>query len=59
MHAAALCDRIEATGALDDARAQALDLVARAKRELDDTALGTDRASALALVADSVVARYR
>ncbi len=57
--AEALCDRIEATGALEDARTQALDLVAEAKRELDDTALGADRASALGLVADSVVERYR
>jgi octaprenyl-diphosphate synthase len=50
--AEAICDRIEATGALDDARTQALEIVAAAKRELpyaDD---------ALDLVADGVVARY-
>jgi len=57
--AEALCDRIAATGALDDARAHALALVADAKRELDDGRLGADRADALRLVADSVVERYR
>jgi geranylgeranyl pyrophosphate synthase len=57
--AQALCERIEATGALDEARARALALVAGAKRELDADELGAERASALALVADSVVARYR
>ena len=57
--AEALCDRIAATGALDDARTHALELVAEAKRELDPGRLGAGRADALALVADSVVERYR
>ncbi|HEU4656796.1 MAG TPA: polyprenyl synthetase family protein [Capillimicrobium sp.] len=50
--AEAVCDRIAATGALDEARERALEIVADAKRELpyDD--------EALRLVADGVVARY-
>jgi octaprenyl-diphosphate synthase len=47
-----VCDRIEATGALDDARARALEIVAEAKRELPYAD------EALELVADSVVERY-
>ena len=54
-----LCDRIAATGALDVARSRALDLVADAKAGLDAAVLGDGRARALALVADSVVDRYR
>ncbi len=56
--AEALCERIEATGALEESRARAHDLVAGAKRELDVAAFGPERAGALALVADGVVARY-
>ncbi|UGS39296.1 polyprenyl synthetase family protein [Capillimicrobium parvum] len=50
--AQAVCDRIAATGALDEARERAIAMVAEAKRELpyDD--------DALLLVADSVVERY-
>lgn len=47
-----VCDRIAATGALDDARARALAIVAEAKAELPY------RDAALELVADNVVARY-
>lgn len=54
-----LCERITATGALDAARGRALEFVAAAKDDLDAAALGEGRAHALALVADSVVARYR
>ena len=54
-----LCDRIAATGALDEARSVALGLVAEAKGELDAEVLGPARAQALGLVADSVVERYR
>ncbi len=50
--AEALCDRIAASGALDDARARALTIVAEAKREMP----APD--AALLLVADSVVERY-
>jgi geranylgeranyl pyrophosphate synthase len=55
--AVAICDRIVATGALDEARARALDLVAQAKASLPDGLPPTQR-RALDLVADSVVARY-
>jgi geranylgeranyl pyrophosphate synthase len=50
--AEAVCDRIAATGALDDVRAQALEMVAEAKAALPRP----DRA--LELVADGVVDRY-
>jgi geranylgeranyl pyrophosphate synthase len=56
--AAALCDRIAATGALPEARAQALAHVAQAKELLDELELGERRRTALDLVADSVVERY-
>lgn len=52
-----LCDRIEATGALELARQSALELVAGAKEGLPPD-LGDDRRRALELVADGVVARY-
>jgi geranylgeranyl pyrophosphate synthase len=48
----AVCDRIAATGALDDVRAQALRMVDEAKAELPR------RDRALELVADGVVDRY-
>ncbi len=54
----ALCDRIAATGALDDARQRALAIVAKAKALLP-AALPAGRSALLALVADSVVERYR
>jgi len=54
-----VCDRIAATGALDEARARAHELVAEAKAQLDPAVLGEARAEALDLVADSVVERYR
>jgi geranylgeranyl pyrophosphate synthase len=53
---AALCDRIAATGALQEARARALELVARAKQALPR--LPRRQRSALELVADGVVERY-
>ena len=55
--AARLCDRIEATGALDLARESALAMVAEAK-DLLPPGLDADRRRALELVADGVVARY-
>ncbi len=54
--AAAVCDRIIATDALDVARGQALAMVARAKQALP--LLPDDQRSALELVADGVVERY-
>ncbi len=56
--AEAVCDRIAATGALDDARAQALEHVALAKRALEPLDLEPWQRRALDLVADGVVARY-
>jgi geranylgeranyl pyrophosphate synthase len=54
--AEALCDRIAATGALEAARARALELVAEAKLALAD--LGLAQRAALELAADGVVDRY-
>ncbi len=54
---AAVCDRIEATGALDFARAYALAVVAEAKAELP-MGLAEAQRAALELVADGVVERY-
>ncbi len=56
--AAALCDRIAATGALDEARARALAFVADAKAALP-AFLPEGRHALLDLVADAVVERYR
>jgi geranylgeranyl pyrophosphate synthase len=56
--AAALCGRIAATGALDRVRAQALSMVARAKRELEAAELDAETRQLLGLVADGVVQRY-
>jgi geranylgeranyl pyrophosphate synthase len=53
-----LCNRIAATGALDQSRDEALAHVADAKRSLEDLALPEPRRRALELVADGVVARY-
>jgi len=54
--AAELCDRIEATGAVAQARERALGIVSAAKAELPD--LEPEQRSALELVADAVVERY-
>ena len=56
--AEALCERIAATGALDEAREQALAVVAEAKAALP-TILPAGRSALLGLVADVVVERYR
>ena len=56
--AAAVCDRIAATGALDQARDQALAYVSEAKAVLDEADLSAHRAHALGLVAEGVVERY-
>jgi len=52
-----LCERIEQSGALQEARARALQMVAEAKRTIDGLTLEDGQRSALNLVADSVVAR--
>jgi geranylgeranyl pyrophosphate synthase len=54
--AAAVCDRIAATGALDAAKERALALVADAKSSLP--ALPERQRAALEVVADGVVERY-
>ena len=56
--AEALCDRIAATGALERARARALDFVAEAKGILPGIQLSDSQRKALTLVADGVVERY-
>ena len=53
-----ICDRIVATGALAQARAQALGHVAEAKEEVEQLELPAERRRALELVADGVVERY-
>jgi geranylgeranyl pyrophosphate synthase len=52
-----LCERIAATGALDEARERALSIVAEAKAALADP-LSDGRYELLDLVADAVVERY-
>jgi geranylgeranyl pyrophosphate synthase len=54
--AAAVCERVVATGVLDEARSRALLLVGRAKDRLPE--LPERQRSALELVADGVVERY-
>jgi geranylgeranyl pyrophosphate synthase len=56
--AAALCDRIAATGALDRVRARALEIVAAAKRRLGGPSFAPEQRQLLGLVADGVVQRY-
>jgi geranylgeranyl pyrophosphate synthase len=56
--AEALCERIAATGALDEARERALAVVAEAKAALP-AILPNGRSTLLGLVADAVVERYR
>jgi geranylgeranyl pyrophosphate synthase len=56
--AEAICDRIVATGVLEQVRADARDRVERAKRALDSTSLDEQRRGLLTLAADGVVERY-
>ena len=56
--AAETCERIVATGALEQARARALDYVRDAKASLRALDLDRDRVAALELVAEGVVERY-
>lgn len=56
--AEALCDRIEATGALERVRARALRMVADAKQSLERVDFDPEQRQLLALVADGVVQRY-
>ncbi len=56
--AEALCDRIAATGALEEVRSRALEMVTRAKRQLDSPTFEPEQRQLLELVADGVVQRY-
>ncbi|HEV7615226.1 MAG TPA: polyprenyl synthetase family protein [Solirubrobacterales bacterium] len=56
--AEALCDRIAATGALEQVRLRALEMVASAKRRLDGASFAPEQRQLLNLVADGVVQRY-
>ena len=56
--AAALCDRIAATGALERVRTRALEMVAAGKRELASAGFEAEQRQLLELVADGVVQRY-
>lgn len=56
--AAALCDRIAASGALERVRAEALEMVAEAKRRLAAAGFEPERRRLLEMVADGVVERY-
>ena len=56
--AEALCDRIAATGALEETRAEAAEHVAAAKALLAELELGDSQRALLELVADGVTERY-
>ena len=56
--AAALCDRIAATGALERVRVRALEMVATAKRGSTEAGFEPEQRRLLELVADGVVQRY-
>ena len=56
--AEAICDRIQATDAIDKSRDRALELVAESKDLLADVDLSDKQRKALTLVADGVVERY-
>ncbi len=53
-----LCDRIVATGALEQVRSRALEMVSAAKAQLDRDAFDAEQRQLLGLVADGVVQRY-
>jgi len=53
-----ICDRIAASGALEEVRARALEMVAAAKRSLAVPAFDSEQRSLLELVADGIVDRY-
>jgi geranylgeranyl pyrophosphate synthase len=53
-----LCDRLAATGALEQVRERALAMVVEAKSALSRSALDSEQKQLLSLVADGVVQRY-
>jgi geranylgeranyl pyrophosphate synthase len=56
--AARLCTRIEASGALQQVRSRALEMVAEGKRRLGSAGFDAERRKLFDLVADGVVQRY-
>ena len=56
--AESLCNRIAATGALDQVRTQALSMVEAAKKKLNEASFDAEQRRLLELVADGVVERY-
>jgi geranylgeranyl pyrophosphate synthase len=56
--AESLCDRIAATGALDQVRTRALQMVTDAKQKLNEPQFDAEQRHLLELVADGVVQRY-
>jgi geranylgeranyl pyrophosphate synthase len=56
--AEAVCDRVAATGVLDEVRATARQGVRAAKHALDASGIDSARRQLLELVADGVVERY-
>jgi len=56
--AEALCDRIAATGALDEVRGRAKQGIARAKGILDSAEFSDEERELLGMIADGVVERY-
>ncbi len=53
-----ICDRIAATGALEEVRSRALEMVAAAKHELSAAAFDAEQRSLLEMVAGGIVDRY-
>ena len=53
-----ICDRVAATGALDEVRSRALELVGAAKQSLSGPAFDEEQRSLLEIVADGIVDRY-
>jgi geranylgeranyl pyrophosphate synthase len=53
-----ICDRIAASGALEEVRSRALKMVAAAKRSLAGPAFDDEQRSLLEMVADGIVDRY-
>jgi geranylgeranyl pyrophosphate synthase len=56
--AESLCDRMAATGALDEVRTRALKMVTDAKQKLNESQFDGEQKHLLELVADGVVQRY-
>jgi geranylgeranyl pyrophosphate synthase len=56
--AAIACDRIAATGALEQVRARAIELIEEAKSALTEAGLDEQQRELLELIADGVVLRY-